>query len=229
MPKFIFAGDSFAEKGFTEHNCDRVVRDTDVCLADHWNIPYTKCVAPGQGNLTILDKVLELNSDLPVVWVWTEPGRDYGRITHRPEFEWIEREDFWTLRKSLTEATLREMRQRLTQPVALIGGLSDVDTELAQGLGFSVLCNSWQSWIAKRLGSQWFQRGWGALDVGWRSHYDNVKPSKTVTFAWDEQIKEWCWWQDRGYFYREHPTPRANQEFAEYTQPLVEQWINNNE
>jgi hypothetical protein len=229
MSKFIFAGDSFAEKGFTEHNCDCVVRDTDVCLADHWTIPYTKCVAPGEGNLTILDKVVELKSDLPIIWVWTEPGRDYGRITGRSEFEWIEREDLWELRQSLTVEILKEIKKRLSQPVALVGGLSDIDSGLAQSFGFAVLESSWQRWIANKLNSQWFRKGWGALDVGWRSHYNGITPGKTATMAWDEQIKEWCWWQEQGYFYSEHPTPRANLEFAEFLLPTVTKWIDNNE
>ena len=44
-------------------------------------------------------------------------------------------------------------------------------------------------------------------------------------FAWDEQIKEWCWWEEQGYFCHEHPSPQANQEFAQYLQPKISSWI----
>ena len=45
------------------------------------------------------------------------------------------------------------------------------------------------------------------------------------TFAWDEHIKEWCSWEDAGYFSHEHPTPRANQEFAQDLRSSVERWL----
>lgn len=224
--RYIFAGDSYAHKGFTRENNGQQISSDDVCLADYWNIPYTKCISPGNGNLTVLDKVKNLNADptMPIVWVWTEPGRDYGRITGRPEFEWMEREDIWQVRQSLSKDILVEMK-RLPNPIGLIGGLSDVDTELARELGFTILHPSWQLWIATKLKSQWFKFGWGALDIGWRAHYNNITPSKTAAFAWDEQIKEWCWWEEQGYFCHEHPTPLANKEFAKDLQQVVEDWV----
>ena len=161
----------------------------------------------------------------PVVWVWTEPGRDYGRIRNAPPHEWIEKEDIFDIRTSLNHAIMSEIRNRIDNPIAFIGGLSDVDPLLAQAFGFDVLCSSWQQWIATRLNSKWFQHGWGASDVGWRMHSNGITPGKAATFAWDEQIKEWCWWEEQGYFCHEHPTPQANQEFAEFLQPTVEKWL----
>jgi len=228
MMKYAFVGDSFAHKGFTAENNGQMIRSTDVCLADHWQYPYQKVIAPGRGNLVVLEKLLQSGWDLskPVVWVYTEPGRDYGRITGRPEHEWIEREDIMTIRKDLDREIMSLIRQSLPDtPIGMIGGLCDVDIILAADNDIDVLHPSWQGWIAGVLGSQWFQHGWGALDIGWRTHADGIKPSAAATFAWDEQIKEWCWWQEKGYFYAEHPTPLANEKFAEFLEPAIANWL----
>lgn len=229
---YIFAGDSWALKGFTEENYSLGNRDPlpgDTRLADHWGIDYKLCLTPGQGNLACLNKLKKMNVDtsVPIVWVFTEPGRDYNIITGNAEFGWMESEEIFEIRKDLTKETYARLKNEVANPIGLIGGLSDIDTELAESHGFFVLHPSWQKWIAETLNSQWFQFGWGACDIGWRSHYNNVTPSKAATFAWDEQIKEWCWWEEHGYFCHEHPTPKANKEFAEYLQPKVELWLKN--
>lgn len=227
----LYVGDSWAIKGFTPANHNKIGQtfSDDVRMADYWDLPYSCCFAGGQGNLALLDKIIKLNPDptTPIVWIYTEPGRDYNRITNRPEFEWMEREDMWDIRSELDVKILNEIKNRLSNPVAFVGGLSDVNTELAQQLNLYVLHPSWQRWIAEQLNSKWFVKGWGAADIGWRMHRNNVTPGRTATFAWDEQIKEWCWWEEHGYFCHEHPTPRANQEFAEYLKPQLYDWLKN--
>jgi hypothetical protein len=186
------------------------------------------CLTPGRGNVSVLNRFLTMSIDptVPVIWVYTEPGRDYGIITGKEEYDWIKSEDIFKIRTELDATILKTMRDRIKNPIGLIGGLSDINVVLAESLGLDVIHPSWQRWISEKLQSQWFKFGWGASDVGWRMHSNNVVPSKVATFAWDEQIKEWCWWEDHGYFCHEHPTPRANQEFAKYLQTTVEKWIN---
>lgn len=226
MIKYVFAGDSWALKGFTDTNYNQSLND-DQRLADFWPWQYHHCITPGQGNLTCLDQLISMNIavDIPIIWIYTEPGRDYGRIYNKPPHEWIESENIFELRATLNYAIMKEIKNKLANPVAFIGGLSDIETEIAQSLGFKVLHPSWQTWIAKTLNSQWFKFGWGASDVGWRVHSNDITPSIAATLAWDEQIKEWCWWADQGYFCHEHPSLRANQEFAKYLQPKVQAWL----
>lgn len=234
MSKLIFAGDSWALKGYTPENYNIVNSDPlpgDTRLADHWPWRYDLCVAPGKGNLTCLAKIcnLKIASSVPIVWVFTEPGRDYALVTGRPEFEWIESENIFEIRKKLEKEILYRIRNTIPNPIGLIGGLSDVDVDIARLYGFEVLYPSWQQWIATTLSSKWFNFGWGASDIGWHANYNNARPSKAATFAWDEQIKEWCWWEEQGYFCHEHPSPRANQEFAYFIKPTVEAWLKNYE
>jgi len=228
--KILYVGDSWAMKGYTKQNYfggERRFDKNDVRMADFWSVEYDHCFAGGCGNLEILINIQKLKIDrqTPIIWIYTEPGRDYNAITGKPQFEWIQREDIFEIRQQLDNVILKRIRETLPNPIGLIGGLSDVNTELATELGYTVLHPSWQRWIAEKLQSRWFKFGWGAGDIGWRADYDNVKPSKVAIFAWDEQIKEWCWWEEHGYFCHEHPTPLANKQFAEYLQPTVEKWI----
>ena len=228
--KYIFVGDRWALKGFTEQNyhyANHSPMAEDVRLADHWPWNYDHCLAPGCGNISCMEMFQQKKVDptLPVIWVFTEPGRDYSIITGRPEFEWIESENIFEIRKSLEQETFSLIRDGIKNPIGFIGGLSDVNKNVAESYGFTVLHPSWQSWIATKLESRWFKFGWGACDVGWRANYNDVMPSRTATLAWDEQIKEWCWWAEQGYFCHEHPTPLANKEFAEFLKPTVQDWL----
>lgn len=229
--KYIFAGDSWALKGFTEQNYHFGNNDPmlgDKRLADYWGLDYQYCLTPGKGNLSVLDKLLSMDIDanVPIIWVYTEPGRDYGKITGDDEFNWIRSEQIFGIREELDKTILTKIRSTLDNPIALIGGLSDVTIELAESLGYEILHPSWQKWISERLErAEHFTFGWGASDIGWRMDYNNVKPSKAAVFAWDDLIKEWCMWEDLGYFSHEHPTPLANEEFAEHLKPYVINWL----
>ena len=228
--KFLWTGASWAIKGFTEQNYQTGKNDPgpgDVRIPDFWNLPFESCCVGGVSILTILDKLQKLNLDpeLPIIWLYGAIERDYGRLTGDFEHGWIMREDFFEIRKELDQKILKIIRETLPNPIGLIGGDTDINVNLAESLGFHVLCDSWQHWIAKTLNSQWFKFGWNPADVGWRMDSHNIKPSKAVVFAWDELIKEWCWWEDNGYFCHEHPTPKCHKEFAEYLKPKVEQWL----
>ncbi len=229
----IYAGDSWALKGFTDQNYNRGNQTPDAedsRMADHWGLSYTCCLAPGKGNLSVLDRFLSkrVPATTPVIWIYTEPGRDFGRITGRPDHDWIASSDIFAIRQELDSIILKQMAEKIPNPVGLIGGLSDVNEQLATQLGFTVLHSSWQQWMAGRLGrTDYFRFGWGASDVGWRQSSHGTQPSHEALFAWDELIKEWCIWEDLGYMCHEHPTPMSNQEFAEDLKQTIFAWLTN--
>lgn len=226
--KFCWVGASWAIKGFTEQNYENQKKDPeDIRVPDFWNMPFNSCCIGGVGCLTLLDKLksLNINPKLPIIWLYGAIEREYGRVTGDVEHGWMMREDYFEMRKDLDQKILTIIRENLPNPIGLIGGDTDINVEYAESLGFHVLDKSWQRWIAEKLNSQWFKFGWNASDVGWRMFSNNITPSKSVVFAWDEQIKEWCWWEEQGYFCHEHPTPKCHKEFAEYLQPKVQQWL----
>lgn len=231
VKKFIMAGDSWADKAYTEQNFDKnTPQPEDFGLANCWTWAHDRCITPGLGNLDLLDQLVALNLDpaVPIVWVWTEPGRDYARITGDTDpHGWMRRNDYFaSLRRDLEFETIDRIVQQLpNNPIGFIGGLSDFPQGEFDGDNLIVLHPSWQQWIAEQNNSKWFSIGWGASDVGWRHHEQGVKPAPAVLFAWDEQIKEWCWWQDQGWFCHEHPTPTAVTQFAQHLEPQMTQWL----
>lgn len=227
---YVFAGDSWAMKAFDDKNWNTGwYQENDFRISDVWQVPYVSCYAPGHGNLECMRRIKALETDRPIIWVWTEVGRDYGEVYNRPPHEWLQRDDFFHVRSELTARVLKIIRQELPNPIALIGGLGDIDPAQAYAHGFWVLNPSWQQWTAQRLGSRHFQFGWGAGDVGWRQNYDNITPSRTMTFAWDELIKEWCWWEQQGYMCHEHPTAHSCKEFGTVLKSQVLEWLDRHE
>ena len=231
--KYVFAGDSWALKAWTEENYqygNTEPMPQDLRLADFWDTDYKTIVAPGQGNLDCLEKIMQYKLDpkVPIVWVYTEPGRDYKRFYDDNEFGWMISEDIFSIRNTLHKKILKRIRSSIQNPIALIGGLSDIDIDTAVEYKFTVLCASWQRWIGEYCNSQHFQFGWGASDIGWRFDYNGVKPSKNALFAWDDQIKEWCSWEEHEMFCHEHPTVKANILFGEHLRSDALAWINSN-
>ena len=223
---YIFTGDSWAMKAFTNENYNTGwYEESDFRLSDVWQVPYQGVYAPGHGNLEAMRRVQRLDSDRPIIWVWTEVGRDYGEVYDRPPYEWMQRDDFFRIRADLTDRVMATIRRNIKNPIALIGGLGDFDPVMAYAHGFHVLHPSWQRFMSEKLQSRYFQMGWGAGDIGWRQDYNDITPGRVATFAWDEQIKEWSWWEQEGYMCHEHPTPLSCREFGAHIKDRILTWL----
>jgi hypothetical protein len=223
--KFFFIGDSWASKAFTKDNHhDWESNANDVRLSDFWNLDYEFCSLGGKGNLACLDYLVEKNlpQDLPIVWIYTEPGRDYGRITGNNEHKWLLKEEVFEVRKKLNQTILEEIRNRLPNPIALIGGLSDVE----DANDFTVIHPSWQQWIAKQIKFDKFKFGWGAPDVTWRMKNNKItRPSKQITYACIDWMKFNKEAELQDYMYMYHPGIKATVEFGKYLCPQINDWI----
>lgn len=229
--QYFFIGDSWALKGFTEQNHNSYNFDLGaVRLPDFWLLKYQCHSLGGKGNLVCLDYLLDQNlpANLPIVWIYTEPGRDYARITGNIDNNgWLLKEDYFAIRPELDDYILKKIRNQLPNPIALIGGLSDVDVKLASNTGFHVLHSSWQKWMAEQIGYK-LDQGWGAPDLMWRMHQDGVnRPAKSITYKCINWLKFNKEAELNDYMCRYHPTPRSCQEFGEYLRPQLINWIEN--
>lgn len=226
--KYILCGDSWAEKAYTPENYNKVKNTNDKCLGDFIGIEYDTCITPGFGNLDVLEKLVakKISSNIPLLWIFTEPGRDWDKVYNDDKFGWLQNPDYMSIRSDLVDKILKKIYTSLNNPIGFIGGLSDFSTSLSLPNHWTVIHPSWQQFIADQLPDNRFEIGWGASDVGWRMHSDNVVPSSQLTFMWDEQIKEWCYWEEHDLFCHEHPTLKANELFAKNIQKDVIQWLN---
>ena len=75
--KYVFVGDSWALRGFTNDNFmhNAQIMPDDVRLADYIGLPYQHCIAGGQSNLFLLNKLIEMN--LPVDQPIFRPGLQF--------------------------------------------------------------------------------------------------------------------------------------------------------
>jgi len=226
---YILCGDSWAEKAYNDNNYNKYEKtDQDVCISDMLTGNYSTCTVPGYGNLCVLDELvkMDIDPDIPLLWIFTEPGRDWSRVYNVDEFDWLKLENYTELRQECIDLILKEISCTIKNPIAFIGGLSDFTAQIELPPNWTVLHKSWQEFIANQLPDSRFNFGWGASDVGWRMFSDNIVPSQQLTFMWDEQIKEWCYWEENGYFCHEHPTLKATYEFAEFISEDFNQWLN---
>lgn len=81
----------------------------------------------------------------------------------------------------------------------------------------------WQAWSQyKSIYEKWSQQ----LNIGIISIMGGEPLLNPEFYQWvDEQIKEWCWWQDHGWFCHEHPTLLAHREFASFLEPSIMEWL----
>ena len=121
----IYAGDSWASRGFTEENYKKFSNSDmpgDVRLTHSWGLYTKNIIRGGMGNLDILDAVItaDLSPKDCIIWIYTEPGRDYKRITGSDEFGWITSEDTFELRTTLDREILTRIKVTLPKLVGLV-------------------------------------------------------------------------------------------------------------
>ena len=169
--------------------------------------------------------ILQTKKNIPIIWVFTEPGRDYGRVYNKPQHEWITREDFFKIRPDLTLEVLKIIRKSLNNEIGLIGGLSDIPLE-AKKMGFTILESSWQQKIAIQCGYSDFEIGWGAADIGWRNKSNKIKPSDKVLRKCLKHLKFWNNCAKFDLMFACHPTVEAHKRLAESLKQTIYSWLN---
>ena len=235
MEKICVVGDSWAIMGYTEENYDTNYDSPladDVRFTDGMNIQVTDCCKGGKGNLDIMRRCIKkVHPQLPLVWVFTEPGRDYGYFFgDEKQFDWISNYESFKRRNDIALQSLEIIQDTLPNPIAFIGGLADIPLSFQPKKNNIVLERSWQKFIFDSLG-EWpnfepiFNFGWGASDVGWRYHHNDVKPCPEVLKLWEEQILIWCRWGEKGMMCHEHPTPLAHKKLGEGIEARIKQWL----
>jgi len=226
--EFYFVGDSWADRAFTEQNKDsREASANDVRLPDFWGMSYATGNNSGKGNLEILDWIVQQNIDsaVPIIWLYTEPLRDYHRITGEDHLKWMQDDQIFEKRPSLSEQILRTIKETIPNPVAFIGGLSDIDPELTNRFGYATLYASWQQWMSQKINSNGFKFGWGSPDVRWRMESHKAVPGKTVTVECMDSLDNFHAWRDSGYIISYHPTMQCHEQFAMDIKQEAIQWI----
>lgn len=138
-PQYIYAGPTWAQRSFDKDS------KTITNFANEWGIPYIDATLQASPPLTILDRVKSLNSQLPIVWIYSDPWGDVPRITGLTHQEYVKRADWFDIWRECNCYTLNAINQ-LGNPVLIIGTHCDViDCDYNN---ITIANSSMQQWMA---------------------------------------------------------------------------------
>jgi hypothetical protein len=186
-----------------------------------------------------VDCIKQLNHNLPIIWIYNEPIKDITTITGLSTTEFIQRSDWFDVWQECNYQCLKAISS-LNQPVLLIGGHSDVVDCSHDNI--TVGHPSWQRWIAEQAGlrvdnskicvtiddgtERLIKHCWGADVVHqlicWHS---DTKPSYEIVDAVHDMFLLWKHLEKSNLFFEVHPNRQANQQFAEFLLPVVQNFL----
>lgn len=150
MEKFIYVGPSWAARSY---DTALGTEKTFTNLQQQWGIPCIDLSCRGQSNKESLQRILDQNADLPVIFIIADPLMDIE--LNRPQyFNNISNkqliEDFLTSKKchdvrlEILEHTLDKFND-LGLRIGIIGAHTDIHDIKKKNI--TVLNNSWQSFL----------------------------------------------------------------------------------
>lgn len=223
--QFIYIGPSWANRSFDTPD------DTDseiTSLIKEWNLEPINLSQCAFTNGMLLEKIKSFFNknpyarSIPIVWLYAEPLTDSYRYGEPPVEEILEREDWWEIRKRVSNHILDDIAA-LGNPVALIGSHSDVPD--CDHKNITVLHPSWQKFLAKETGGN-LENGWGG-DVAHRLIMSDqrIKPSHSIVDAIVDLFAHWHRLELHGVFQICHPNVRGNKIFAQAIESDVKNWL----
>lgn len=233
MEEFVYAGSSWAVTSYPdtdEHPATNLLRE--------WNFSAFVTARKADSNLGQLKKITNLDTNLPVVFLYCEPLGDLEEITGLTLEQFVTSENWQEIWNQCNNACLCAI-DKLKNPVALIGAHSDIDINNTTSF---VIEHSWQKWLAQKTGmkvkdsviqvtpsdgrSYSLANCWGAEVVHRFLHFNpGINPHPSLLDAvWDIYFF-WEELQKRNWFFDVHPNYIANVEFAKYTKDSIKNFI----
>ena len=233
--QYVYTGPSWAASSYP-------VEKKSTNLAREWNIPF---IDQSLGGTSILDHVAavkNLNSTLPIIWIYGEPFNNIETITKMSSNDLIQRTDWKDIWHECNQYCLSAI-SKLGPPVLLIGGHSDIVNCDYDNITIGNV--SWQKWLAQQAGMTidnntiqvkmddggnfLFDRCWGAEVIHRFMHeHLEIEPDiSLVNSVWDIFFF-WKELEKANLFYEVHPNLLGNQLFAEFLLPAVTNFLQEN-
>ena len=230
--QYIYTGPSWAASSYP-------VESTPTNLAREWNIPFIDQSLAGTTILNRVNAINNLNSTLPIIWIYGEPFGDLEKITNLSKKQLMQRSDWKDIWHECNQYCLSAI-SKLGPPVLLIGAHSDI-----------VNCNydnitvghaSWQKWLAQQAGLAIdndtvhvkmddggdfsFDWCWGAEVIHRCMHEDPaIDPDPSLTNSVWDIFFFWKELEKANLFYEVHPNLPGNQLFAKFLQPTITNFL----
>jgi len=227
MTQCIYAGPSWAVSSYPDN------QEPTTNLLTEWNLPAINTARKADSNFNQIEQIKNLDSRLPVIFLYCEPLAELGTTTGLTFKDFVESENWQEIWHTCNMACLNAI-DNLSNPVALIGAHSDVDKNLTTSF---VVEQSWQKWIAQQAdmkvanniidvnpadgGSYQLNRCWGAEVVHRYLHANtHINPHPSLLDAFWDIYFFWQELEKRNWFFDVHPNYLANVAFAKYTKNI---------
>jgi len=231
--KFIYAGPSWARKSYDNVDFeDRIVDETlpvvpVTNLLKQWKLEDSAIDISLRGNSfsNSYNDLLSFNNNLPVIYITCEP-----LVLDRLEpgaNDFVEEEDIMKFRKNIHENHMNMLRD-IKNPVAIIGGHTDVSYTDVSNSNNRIIDLSWQNFLLREANMpERYNFGADIIHKVW--HLNNYKiKDQSILEKTASQFAVWDRLQQEGLMYGPHPTRKGNELYAEYTYDKVQEFINDN-
>lgn len=236
MKKILYVGPSWAVKSWNSITDN--VNETN--LNKLLNLKGIDLSQPGISNLDVLSKINKYYDDYDAIfWIYCEPILDLEKLKICTKSQFIESENFLTLRSWANREILDKI-SNLNKNIAILGAHSDIFD--CHHKNITIIHNSWQKYLDSLYNSNYPEdekliEGWGA-EVAHRWIFDytnkdslkynkNIKPSYSIVEKIDQTFFNWSLLQEQGMWYEVHPTRKGNESFAKHITSKVKNWLNN--
>jgi hypothetical protein len=231
--QYLYTGPSWAKSSFPLEN----VSITN--LAKEWRFDFFDVSQFSCSVLNRVNYIQTLNNKLPIIWIYNEPFGNCEDITGISMAKLLQRSDWKDIWNECNQYCLSAIAS-LDCPILLIGGHSDiVDCNHAN---ITVACESWQKWLAQQAGMPVkngvvsvamddggnfvIHNGWGAEIIHRYMHeHPEINPDESLVEGIWDIFYFWKQLEKANLFYDCHPNFRANQLFADFLFPTVEQFL----
>jgi hypothetical protein len=215
--RFIYAGPSWAKRTYDTPTSDKHITN----LLKLWKLEDSAIDISQRGNSFSMqyDRLINLDSDLPVVYITCEPLVWMNKH--------VEEEDVMKFRKNIHENHMNILRD-IKNPVAIIGAHTDVSYTDVSNSNNRIIDLSWQNFLRREINlSDMYNWGADVFHKHWNRNDYKLK-DESMLEKMEIQFESWKRLTDAGLMYEVHPTTKGNELYAEYTYDKVQEFINDN-
>ena len=227
---YNYVGPTWAQKSFDPP--ELLIEPTN--FAKQWQLPCIEQIFPSAPPLTIAQQV---RTDLPIVWIYSDPWGNVPEITGITFEDYVSRDDWFEIWQHCNDHILRTINN-IGTPILLIGTHCDI-IACNNYSNITVAHASMQKWMAQQIGlllnNQICIPTEGlnidhcfAAEIYSKFLHENPTVCSNLVLK-DLLIDHWVFWkqlENNGYMYDVHPTKKSYTQFAEVLRPKLLDFLN---
>ena len=227
---YNYVGPTWAQKSFDSPNL--LLEPTN--FAKQWQLPYIEQVFPSMPPLSIAQRV---KTNLPIVWIYSDPWGNVPEITGIAFEEYVSRVDWFEIWQYCNNHILHAINN-LGVPVLLIGTHCDI-MACDNYPNITIAHASMQKWMAQQVGllsnnqvciptENIIINHCFASEIYSRFLYENptINGNPVLNDLLIDHCIFWKQLENNGYMYDNHPTKKSYTQFAKVLRPKLINFLN---